>query len=108
VRVSIGGNRVIDDWSVHAERTTTALIHLQAGMATPIEVDYFQAGGQATLYLGLQRADGTNELASQITNNPNAGEATSVTKLGTGLWILSAANNNSRVREMGGRLAFRA
>lgn len=78
VRVSIAGGRVIDDWSVHAERTTTGMVHLVAGVAMPITVEYFQAAGQATLSLGLQRADGGNELTKRIEADAERADATIV------------------------------
>jgi len=52
--------------------------------------------GAGTRTLTLQGSStGDNELRVRLVNNPNANEALSLTKTGTGLWILSPATANS-------------
>src|SRR6266567_8749261 len=43
-RLYLDGKLLVDDWSRHSERTMTALVHLQAGHAYPIRMEYFQSG----------------------------------------------------------------
>jgi beta-glucosidase len=55
-RLLIGGQQVIDNWGDHASRTVTGTVTLTAGQQVPVEVDYYQAGGDATVGLGWQPA----------------------------------------------------
>ena len=43
-RLYLDGKLLVDDWSRHSERTMMALVHLQAGHAYPIRMEYFQSG----------------------------------------------------------------
>lgn len=49
-RLYVDGHLVIDDWSVHAARNVTQSYTLSAGSHL-VELDYFQAGGDATVSL---------------------------------------------------------
>lgn len=53
----------------------------------------FSGAGIRTLTLG-GTSIGDNEIALELTNNPNASEALSVTKADAGLWILSNNSNS--------------
>jgi beta-glucosidase len=41
-RLYLDGKLIVDDWSSHSERTMTAPVHLAAGHAYPIRLEYFQ------------------------------------------------------------------
>src|SRR5215469_1278246 len=43
-RIFLDGKKIIDDWAPHGERTMTTLVHLQAGHAYPIRMEYFHFG----------------------------------------------------------------
>ena len=51
-RLFINGEQVIDNWRDQAANTETGQVNLTAGMPVQIEVDYYQAGGAATVNLG--------------------------------------------------------
>ncbi len=51
-RVFVDGKRIIDDWTEHAAKTTTAEIELTAGVAVPIKIEYMEKEGQASITLG--------------------------------------------------------
>ena len=51
-RLFVNGQQVIDNWRDQASNTETATIDLTAGTPAQIEVDYYQAGGDATVNLG--------------------------------------------------------
>jgi beta-glucosidase len=51
-RLLINGQPVIDNWRDQAANTETAQVNLTAGTPVQIEVDYYQAGGDATVNLG--------------------------------------------------------
>lgn len=51
-RLLIGGKPVIDNWGDHAAATKTAQVALTAGRPVPVEVDYYQGGGDSTVTLG--------------------------------------------------------
>jgi beta-glucosidase len=50
-RIFLDGKKIIDDWAPHGERTMTTLIHLQAGHAYPIRMEYFHYGWESTARL---------------------------------------------------------
>jgi len=53
-RLYLDGKLVLDDWSSHDERTMTVPVHLLAGHAYPIRLEYFQKGwGSAARLLWL-------------------------------------------------------
>jgi beta-glucosidase len=54
-RLFIDGKQVIDNWRDQASNTETAQVRLTAGQAVPIEVDYYQAGGDDLVHLGWQQ-----------------------------------------------------
>jgi beta-glucosidase len=43
--------KIIDDWNPHGERTMTTLVHLQAGRAYPIRMEYFHHSWESTARL---------------------------------------------------------
>ncbi len=52
VRVSVGGVRVIDDWSAHTATTdTSGVVQLVAGQRYAIGVDYYDSTGKALIRL---------------------------------------------------------
>jgi beta-glucosidase len=50
-RLFLDGKKVIDDWAPHGERTMTTLVHLQAGRAYPIRMEYFHHSWESTAHL---------------------------------------------------------
>ena len=46
-RLFLDGKKIVDDWAPHGERTMTTLVHLQAGHAYPIRMEYFHHGGES-------------------------------------------------------------
>jgi beta-glucosidase len=53
-RLYLDNKLIVDDWSSHSERTMTAPVHLQAGHAYAIRMEYFQrAWGSAARLLWL-------------------------------------------------------
>ncbi len=51
-RLFINGQQVIDNWRDQAANTETAQVQLTAGQPAQIEIDYYQAGGDAVVNLG--------------------------------------------------------
>ena len=47
-RLFLDGKKIIDDWAPHGERTMTTLVHLQAGHAYPIRMEYYHHGWEST------------------------------------------------------------
>jgi beta-glucosidase len=62
-RLFINGQQVIDNWRDQAANTETAQVQLTAGTPVSIEVDYYQAGGDATVNLGWTQPG--NDLVTQ-------------------------------------------
>jgi len=54
VRVFVGDRHIINDWSDHAARTSSATITLSAG-TYPVAVDYYEHGGEARLRVWWER-----------------------------------------------------
>ena len=50
-RLFLDEKKIIDDWAPHGERTMTTLVHLQAGHAYPIRMEYFHHGWESTARL---------------------------------------------------------
>jgi beta-glucosidase len=44
-RLFLEGEKIVDDWSVHGERTRTVTVHLAGGHSYGIVFEYFQANG---------------------------------------------------------------
>ncbi|HUK30424.1 MAG TPA: glycoside hydrolase family 3 C-terminal domain-containing protein [Candidatus Acidoferrum sp.] len=44
-RLFFEGEKIVDDWSVHGERTRTATVHLVGGQSYGIVFEYYQAAG---------------------------------------------------------------
>jgi beta-glucosidase len=62
-RLLIDGKQVIDNWRDQAANTETATVDLTAGRPVSIEVDYYQAGGDASVNLGWMQPG--NDLITQ-------------------------------------------
>ncbi len=50
-RIFLDGKKIVDDWAPHGERTMTTLVHLQAGRAYPIRLEYFHHSWESTARL---------------------------------------------------------
>ncbi len=50
-RLFFDGKLLIDDWAPHGDRTMTALVHLQAGHAYPIKLEYFHHSWESAVRL---------------------------------------------------------
>lgn len=57
IRVSIGGNTIIDNWTLHPAETNTADVDLAAG-TYPLVVEYFENTGDAVARFGWQPRGG--------------------------------------------------
>jgi beta-glucosidase len=64
-RLLINGQQVIDNWRDQAANTETAQVTLTAGQPVQVEVDYYQAGGDAVVNLGWLPPD--TDLLGQAT-----------------------------------------
>ena len=58
-RLFVGGQKVLDDWTVHAPDTRSYTLTLKAGQAIPIRLEYFQAEGGAQVSLLWKQPGGT-------------------------------------------------
>jgi hypothetical protein len=54
VRLTIGGEKVIDNWTPHSTTEDKGAVTLQAGKAVDFKLEYFQAGGNAVMKLAWQ------------------------------------------------------
>lgn len=52
VRLWVDGRVLIDDWAVHSARATGAKLHVEAGKAIAIKLEYFEEEGEASVQLG--------------------------------------------------------
>ena len=59
-RLYVDGNLVIDNWRDQAATTETAVLHLQAGQAHQIKVEYYENGGDASVSLGWLTPSGSD------------------------------------------------
>jgi len=59
VRLFLSGNRVIDDWNPHSETVDSYTAHLEGGKPYEIKLEYFDAGGGASVGFGVVRAEET-------------------------------------------------
>src|SRR5579864_1661174 len=50
-RLFLDGKKIVDDWAPHGERSMTTLVHLQAGHAYPIRMEYFHHSWESTARL---------------------------------------------------------
>jgi len=50
-RIYLDGKKILDDWGPHGTRTMTTLIHLQAGRAYPLRMEYFHHSWESTARL---------------------------------------------------------
>jgi beta-glucosidase len=53
-RLFIDGKQVIDNWRDQGTNTEQAAVQLTAGQSVPVEVDFYQAGGDSVVNLGWQ------------------------------------------------------
>ena len=56
VRLSLNDKLLIDNWTPHGTTEDKGTIHLEAGQALPIKLEYFQGSGGGTIRLLWQRA----------------------------------------------------
>ena len=49
-RLYLDNKLFIDDWAPHGERTLTTLVHLEAGHAYPIKIEYFHAAWESAVH----------------------------------------------------------
>jgi beta-glucosidase len=59
VRLYVGGNLVIDDWTPHSETVDSYTARYQAGKTYEIRLEYFDAGGGASIGFGVIRTEET-------------------------------------------------
>ena len=64
-RLFVGGQKVLDDWSVHPPDTRSYTLTLKAGQAVPIRLEYYQAEGGAEVSL-LWKQPGQNEFGDAL------------------------------------------
>ncbi len=50
-RIYLDGKKILDDWGPHGTRTMTTLVHLQAGRAYPLRMEYFHRSWESTARL---------------------------------------------------------
>ncbi|HVV18159.1 MAG TPA: glycoside hydrolase family 3 C-terminal domain-containing protein [Pseudonocardiaceae bacterium] len=53
-RLFVNGQQIIDNWRDQAANTETGTVTLTAGQSVPVEVDYYQNGGDDIVHLGWQ------------------------------------------------------
>jgi beta-glucosidase len=53
-RLFVNGTKIIDNWRDQAANTETGTVALTAGQAVPVEIDYYQDGGDDLVNLGWQ------------------------------------------------------
>ena len=56
-RLYLSGNRVIDDWNPHSETIDSYSAHFEVGKSYEITLEYFDAGGGASLGFGVVRSE---------------------------------------------------
>jgi len=59
IRLYLSGKRVIDDWTPHSEMVDSYSVHLEAGKAYEIKLEYFDAGGGASVGFGVVKTEET-------------------------------------------------
>ena len=50
-RLFLDGKKIVDDWNPHGARTMTTLVHLEAGHAYPLRMEYFHHSWESTARL---------------------------------------------------------
>jgi len=50
-RLFLDGKKIVDDWNPHGARTMTTLVHLEAGHAYPLRMEYFHQSWESTARL---------------------------------------------------------
>jgi beta-glucosidase len=50
-RIYLDGKKILDDWGPHGTRAMTTLVHLQAGRAYPLRMEYFHHSWESTARL---------------------------------------------------------
>jgi beta-glucosidase len=63
-RLFVGGQQIIDNWRDQGANTETGTVTLTAGQSVPVEVDYYQNGGDDVVHLGWQ-VPGASSLQDQ-------------------------------------------
>ena len=46
IRLWVGGEKIVEDWTDHGEKEDTGRIQLMAGRSVPVKLEYFYNGGQ--------------------------------------------------------------
>lgn len=72
IRVWVDSTRIIDNWTVHAEETNTAVVELAEGQHN-IVVEYFEQTGAATATLSWELANQTAPGNETVSISPNSG-----------------------------------
>jgi uncharacterized repeat protein (TIGR03806 family) len=74
VRIYVDGVLVVDDYTVHAAREASGTIPLTANVAVPVIVEFFEAGGQASIVIEWSSASLTrsNLISSSANSAPTA------------------------------------
>ena len=62
IRVSVGGQRLIENWTDHGPAEDSGDLELTAGQAVELRVEFYQAAGAAVARLKWTRPDGTSEV----------------------------------------------
>ena len=70
IRVTIGGQTVIDNWTVHAVTTDTGEIDLEADTPYPITVEFYEHLGRAEVSLGWSSASQAAEIVPEERLSP--------------------------------------
>src|SRR5690606_22240525 len=62
VRLWVGDELVIDDWTVHGTVTRSGTVELTPGHHVPVVLEYFDGGGRAEARLGWSHAGAACEI----------------------------------------------
>jgi hypothetical protein len=62
VRLELGGERIVDNWTDHGPTEDHGTVELVAGTPVDLKLEYYQGGGGAVARLRWTRPDGTSEV----------------------------------------------
>lgn len=102
VRLRVNGQPVIDGWIAHSEREDTATIALEAGRSYDVQLDYFQAGGNATLRWFWSSPSQTKEIVPPTALTPAVGSGAGL----TGRYFLGTNFETQRITRTDATLDF--
>lgn len=74
-RLWIDGKKVADNWGDHGEASVFGQVHLVAGNAVPIKVEYYESGGEASMKLGWQKISSGDAFFSKVRADAAASDA---------------------------------